>query len=180
MAVFSATLLLLALSGDSTMADPEHQPVSCAYDDRTDHGIAFHEDCGWIDAGGRPHVKPKYWRRFAFDRHGLIAVRLGNDWYWFDRSGRWSQTMLYDTWAEDFSDGLVRSPRGGKIGFVDRSLRLVIPARYDGALPFDGGVAEACIGCRLVQHGEHWMYEGGAWFCIDPRGRERRREGDNC
>jgi hypothetical protein len=153
---------------------------SCAFSDRVSREIEAPSDCGWIDKNGSAHIKPRYWRRVAFDRHRLASIRVGGNWYWFNRSGRQAQTMLVDTWAEDFVNGRARSPRSGKIGYVDRTLRLVIPARYDGALPFDNGVAEVCKECSLVQMGEHWMYEGGDWFCIDPRGRERRRNGQHC
>jgi hypothetical protein len=178
MAIASYIIGLLMIG--SGPAEPRPLPVSCAYSDSIHREIALHEDCASVDSNGRAHMKPEYRRRLAFDRHGLASVRLGSRWFWFDRSGRSAETMLYDTWAEDFSNGLARSPRAGKIGFIDRSLRLVIPARYDGALPFDGGVAEVCMGCSLVYHGEHGIYEGGTWFCVDRRGRERRRTGRNC
>jgi hypothetical protein len=88
--------------------------------------------------------------------------------------------MAMDGWAEDFSNGLARSPRSGKVGYMDRRLNLVIPARYDGALPFEKGVGEACKDCRVVHFGEHSSYRGGKWFCIDRRGREWKRAGANC
>ena len=65
-------------------------------------------------------------------------------------------------------------PDEGKIGFIDLHLALVIPARYDGALPFQDAGAEVCIDCRLISHGEHSSYEGGRWACIDHHGRERK------
>jgi hypothetical protein len=81
--------------------------------------------------------------------------------------------MAMDNWAEPFAEGLARSPVGGKIGFINRDLALVIPARYDGALPFEDGWAEVCIGCKLTSHGEHSSYEGGRWVCVDRHGHER-------
>ena len=174
----SGFAFLTALVG-ANAAEPAHLEA-CAYSDRVSREIEAPSNCGWIDKSGAAHIRPCYWRRFAFDAHGLASVRLGTSWYWFNRAGRSAQTMLVDTWAEDFSNGRARSPRLGKIGYIDRTLRLVIPARYDGALPFDNGVAGVCQGCSLVQMGEHWMYEGGKWFCIDPQGRERRRKGRRC
>jgi hypothetical protein len=173
-----AIIVAVLLSGAAVAQ--EHKPAFCAFNDRLSHETESYDDCGWVDADGRPHVKPEYWKRFEFDGHGLASARFGDRWYWFHLSGRSAETMLYDTWAEDFSSGLARTPRGGKIGFMDRRLKLVIPARYDGALPFDNGVAEVCNGCSLVRHGEHSIYEGGEWFCLDRRGRERRRKGRNC
>jgi hypothetical protein len=81
--------------------------------------------------------------------------------------------MAMDNGADSFADGLARSPVGGKIGFIDRNLALVIPARYDGAFPFADGWAVVCIGCKLVTEGEHSWYAGGSWGCIDRHGHER-------
>jgi hypothetical protein len=81
--------------------------------------------------------------------------------------------MMMDNWAEPFADGLARSPVGGKIGFIDRNLALVISARYDGAFPFEHGWAAVCTDCKLASDGEHSSYVGGRWGCIDPHGHEQ-------
>ena len=57
--------------------------------------------------------------------------------------------MTMDNGAEPFSEGFARSPVDGKIGFINLNLALVIPARYDGALPFQDAGAEIKIDCRL-------------------------------
>jgi hypothetical protein len=80
--------------------------------------------------------------------------------------------MVYDNGPDEFPDSLARSPVGQKVGYIDRRLRLVIPAKYDGAFPFQHGVAVVCLGCTVVSDGDHSWYEGGAWGCIDRRGRE--------
>jgi hypothetical protein len=171
--------MLLALAGDLSAA-AAHQPVGCAFNDRLAHEIISHRDCGWFDASGQPHLRAKYWKRLVFERGGLASVSFGGWFYLFDRKGRSAPVMTLDNWAEGFSDGLARSERGGKIGYIDRTLRLVIPARYDGALPFSHGVAAVCRGCTVDRSDEHWSYEGGQWFCIDRGGRESRRKGNNC
>ena len=92
--------------------------------------------------------------------------------------------MIMDNWPEDFSNGLARSPVGNKIGYIDRSLKLVIPARYDGAFPFEHGTARVCTGCTTQTAGEHSYYAGDRWGCIDRHGRAvgplRRREDIAC
>ena len=65
---------------------------------------------------------------------------------------------------------------GGKIGYINRKLNLVIPATYDGAYPFRDGVAVVCTACtieydRTVTEGERSWYAGGQWGRIDRRGR---------
>ena len=76
-----------------------------------------------------------------------------------------------DNGPDYFKDGLARSPVGGKIGYIDRKLNLVIPATYDGAYPFKDGVAVVCTACQIVSDGEHDWYEGGQWGRIDRKGR---------
>ncbi|WP_367116366.1 WG repeat-containing protein [Bradyrhizobium sp.] len=78
----------------------------------------------------------------------------------------------FDNSPDAFRDGLARSRVGQKIGYIDRGLTQVIPARYDGAYPFEGGHAVVCLRCSPVSDGEHSWYEGGEWGCIDRRGRE--------
>jgi WG containing repeat len=143
--------------------------LPCTYSGQRD--IVTVEDCGWIDASGRPHLRPGQRARLRYDRNWLSAVHL-DQWYAVRRDGLMAPVMAFDNWAEGFADGLARSPRGAKIGFVNRRLKLVIPARYDGAYRFEGGRAAVCIGCHLVSEGEHSSYSGGIWTCITVDGRE--------
>ena len=119
------------------------------------------------DAAGHFHLKRNHLRAPDFDRHGLASVYIGGGWYDARRDGRLAPVMARDNGAEPFADGLARSPQGGKIGFIDRHLAWVIPARYDGAFPSEQGWAEVCIGCKLTTDGEHSGYAGGLWGCID-------------
>ena len=81
-----------------------------------------------------------------------------------------------DNGPDYFEDGLARSRIGGKVGYIDRKLNLVIPATYDGAYPFKDGVAVVCTACTYVSdstatEGERGWYEGGQWGRIDRSGR---------
>ena len=131
------------------------------------------EHCAWSDASGRVHLKRRHRLALDFDRHGLASVNIGGGWYYVRRDGRTAPVMMMDNWAESFADGRARSPVGSKIGFINRELALVIPARYDGALPFAHGWAEVCIDCELATDGEHSWYAGGRWGCVDRHGHAR-------
>src|SRR4029077_3739959 len=98
----------------------------------------------WSDAAGHLHLKREHLLALGFDQYGLASVYIGG-WYYVRRDGRLAPVMMMDNWAESFADGLARSPVGSKIGFIDRKLALVVPARYDGAFPFEHGWAAACI-----------------------------------
>ena len=115
-------------------------------------------------------VIPEALRHLSF-REGPAVVAVGRDLFWVDRSGRAVPALPFDNGADYFVDGLARTIRKGKIGFVDRRLREVIPPRWDWASPFDGGVAAVCEGCRPSGNGEHRPVEGGRWGYVDRTGR---------
>src|SRR5882757_11055465 len=109
----------------------------CSYSSKAKGDVLHFEHCAWSDAAGHFHLKRKHRLVLDFDRHGLASVNIGGGWYYVRRDGRLAPVMAMDNWAEPFADGLARSPVGGKIGFIDRNLALVISARYDGAFPFE-------------------------------------------
>jgi hypothetical protein len=156
-------------AGQLTNAD-----YSCAYALKAEGGIRHIDHCAWSDAAGRVHLKRKLRLTLDFHRHGLASVHIGGRWHYVSQEGRLAPVMTWDNWAEPFANGLARSPVGNKIGFINRNLALVIPRRYDGALPFEHGWAVVCIDCKLTSSGEHSWYEGGRWGCIDRHGHERK------
>ena len=170
-AMFAGT----AWSVASPATNPDH---GCTYFPKANSpksmGDVLHvEHCARSDAAGHFHIKHQRLLALDFDRQGLASVSIEGAWYYVRRNGRLAPVMTMDNGAEPFSEGFARSPVGGKIGFINPNLALVIPARYDGALPFGDAGAEVCIDCKLVSHGEHSSYEGGRWACIDHHGHER-------
>jgi hypothetical protein len=139
--------------------------------------------CAATGPDGRPRLNRSHLARLRYDRDGLASVLLFNETD--KRKAQWSyvrrgvipvpvETM--DNGPDYFEDGLARSRVGGKIGYIDRKLNLVIPATYDGAYPFRDGVAVVCTACtivydRTVSEGERSWYEGGQWGRIDRSGR---------
>jgi hypothetical protein len=160
-----ALWLALALAQQAEPADR-----GCTY--ATPIDIQHFDRCAWIDTAGRAHLTRYHLARLDYRRVGSATVNIDEKWYRFRRDGRSAPVMVMDNWAEDFSNGLSRSPVGGKIGFIDRSLKLVIPARYDGAFPFDHGYAMVCTGCTIRRDGAYSTWRGGIWGCIDRRGHE--------
>jgi hypothetical protein len=90
----------------------------------------------------------------------------------------------FDNWADDFSDGLVRTVVNDKYGFANTQGKIVIKPAYDWASPFDHGYASACNQCRemcampggavevqSVAGGcDHRIMTGGKWLKIDKKG----------
>jgi hypothetical protein len=140
---------------------------------------AVFKQCAKLGPDGKFHLEPSYRARLRFGPHDLAAVNLlgvagaeKGRWFYVRSDGVMAPVMTYDAGPEDFPEGLARSPVGERIGYIDRTLKLVIPARYDGAYPFEQGAAVVCLGCAVVSHGGHSWYEGGEWGCIDPGGNE--------
>jgi hypothetical protein len=87
-------------------------------------------------------------------------------------SGKTAPALPFDNGPDYFVDGLARSVRDGKVGFVDESLDLAVPREWDFAFPFEGGVARVCTGCttRRQAGSEHSEVVGGTWGYIDREG----------
>ena len=141
------------------------------------------KQCASTGPDGLPRLKRSYLARLRYDRDGLASVMLFNgtdtrkyQWYYVRRGVIPVAVETIDNGPDYFEDGLARSPVGGKIGYIDRKLNLVIPAMYDGAYPFKDGVAVVCTACTYVSdptatEGERGGYQGGQWGRIDRRGR---------
>lgn len=134
------------------------------------------KQCATRGPDGQPNLTSSYLSRLQFGPDGLARVMLYSQggkkgqWYYMRRDKPLAPVETYDNGADDFVDGRARSPVGRKVGYIDRNLDLVISAIYDGAYPFDKGVAVVCLDCKLVSDGSHHWYEGGEWGAIDPKG----------
>ena len=147
--------------------------------------VAAHQTCvafsgGWTDftpctrtdASGHLTVPPRHVHSLKFDKYGLATVWTSG-FYYVTRDGRMARVLPFDNGADYFVGGLARTEVRGKVGFIDRKLRVVIPPRYDFAFPFNGGTAVVCNGCKETSDGgEHKSMVGGQWSIIDRHGRE--------
>ncbi|WP_342251117.1 WG repeat-containing protein [Sphingomonas sp. OTU376] len=150
---------------------PQRYPLPCFYAPRGGELDTF-PDCAAQDADGTIRLAPAHRMKLDHDRGGLATVHVGKSFHYVARDGRSAPVMVMDNGADPFVDGRARSEWNGKIGYIDRALHLVIARRYDGAMPFEKGVAEVCIGCSLTGDGEHHWYAGGRWLRVDRLGRE--------
>jgi len=161
---------LLALALAIAVQTGGRAPLDCAYAPRAGGEMSTFPHCAWNGAKGEVRFARRRLGGMAYDERGLASVYVGG-WRYVARDGRSAPVMTLDNGADPFVSGLARSANGKKIGYIDRSLRTVIPAQFDGAYPFENGLAVVCKGCRTVSEGEPSSYVGGSWGCIDPRGR---------
>ena len=119
-------------------------------------------------------ILPDHLRRLSYSDNGLATILIGRQHYYVKRSGALLPVVTFDNWADDFSEGLVRSLVQGKVAFFDTNFRGVIAPRYDWAWPFKGGRSLVCLGCiaeRSHRDG-HITVSGGRWGFINKKGIE--------
>jgi hypothetical protein len=162
--VLLASSLLLAAPAASSSADCV--PFANGW---TDFG-----PCVRVDSSGQRWVKTEHLRALRFDKDGIAAVWVEGvkGFFYVGRDGRMVPVIAYDNGPDEFVEERARTPVDAKIGYIDRTLRLVIPARYDWGFPFEHGRAVVCSGCAQKPVGEHRVVEGGLWGVVDREGRE--------
>lgn len=130
---------------------------------------------GYRGCSGEVGLPATFLNAEAFNACGIAAVLDMEGWRYIDRSGRsLVRPMVFDNGPDDFSEGLARYVDGGKYGYFDRCGKVVIPAQYDFALPFEGGKARAGFDCTFPPAdaaGEHRGYACKRW--IDLRHPDR-------
>jgi len=127
--------------------------------------------CATLQRDGSLTVHPDHLNELYF-RDGLAAIFMSAGWYYVTPAGRTAPVLDYDNGPDYFAEGLARTRRSGKVGFIDRTLAEWISPAWDFAFPFDDGVALVCQGCRShpTDDGEHFELRGGVWGYIDRKG----------
>ena len=74
--------------------------------------------------------------------------------------------------CEIFSEGLACVAVDGKIGYMDRTGKIVIKPQFDVATPFNNGIASVALGKYELQEGvSHFVRIGDKWGYIDKNGK---------
>jgi hypothetical protein len=127
---------------------------------------------GFRDAGGRVRIPARFRFVYEFFPEGITGAVDDAGFVFIDASGReLARAFPYDNGPDYFAQGLARIVKQRKIGFIDRSGRIVVPPRYDFALPFCEGRAVVCNGCRDIGSGDEAELSGGKWGYLDVQGR---------
>jgi hypothetical protein len=166
----SIITLALVVATQSIGPAAGHTSLDCAYAPRATGELSTFSLCAWKDAKGKVHFSRWHLKRMDFDGHGLASVYVGG-WRYVARNGRSAAVLTFDNGPDPFADGLARYQDGKKIGYIDRKLVTIIPARFDGGYPFENRRAVICNGCGTVLDGDYSSYINGSWGCIDRRGR---------
>ncbi len=172
----SPMLLVVLLLGAGTVLAMDQMPI-CVYLERaTDQNptpeIQSHGSCAIIQPDGSPTIHPDHLAAIDFGDDVAPAL-VGDQWYYVTPDGRTAPVIPFDNGADPFHEGLARTSSAGKIGFIDKTLRVVIPPRYDFAWPFENGRSLVCMGCKPGEPDSdgHGPVVGGEWGVIDSAGR---------
>jgi len=108
-----------------------------------------------------------------FEGAATSTIVVGKDQLYFvNRQGKTAPALRFDNGADYFVEGLARSVKAGKVGFVNLDLVEVIAPVWDFASPFQDGLASVCNGCAPKSDGkEHTIISGGKWGYIDKLGK---------
>jgi hypothetical protein len=133
-------------------------------------GLSMQGECGKLTGEDGFRIFPSHLKKMSFTE-GLAEVFVNDKVFYVSKSGKAVHIYLFDNGADYFSEGLARTISGGKFGFVDNRLNLIIKPKYDFAFPFKKGVAVVCNECRPVSEGEHRLMAEGRWGVINKSGR---------
>lgn len=150
---------------------------SCSYFVKDKEGVTdlgHFDGCAFATRDGSYRLFDVHLRALTFDQDGLASLRIGDGHFYVKPNGDLLSVVAHDNWADDFSEGLVRSLVNGKIGYFNDAFEQVIAPRYDWGWPFVNGRALVCKGCsaQLADAHEHWQVTGGLWGYIDSSGNE--------
>jgi hypothetical protein len=112
--------------------------------------------------------------RVDFGTEGLGAIIVDDRICFVNRQGKTAPALIFDNGPDYVVEGLARTVRNGKVGFVNTSLDVVVAPVWDFASPFRDGFAEVCMGCVKTPASpgdEHKMMTGGKWGYIDKSGK---------
>lgn len=151
------------------------QSLSCAFVPNQTKSNPYPEltqfkNCGQIDSTGNISLNKNTFKQVWFNKDGLADIRIHNGIYYINKNAQLVRTHLFDNGPDYFKEGLARTIKNNKFGFINKKLTVVIKPEYDFAFPFVNGQAKVCNGCNLKPVGEHKAVEGGQWGLIDKQG----------
>ena len=179
MKVLLILIVLTAFNG--CIASPKDHNESqlffdCTYcpietQDKPYPGLTLFRNCAYEDENGSIVIRDVHLKNMLFDDNNLASVYFKDtDIVYVNRRGKTARVLYFDNGADYFKEGLARTIKDGKIGFIDKNLDVVILPKFDFAFPFSDGVAVVCNGCYFVPDGEHSAVVGGKWRYIDKNG----------
>jgi hypothetical protein len=153
---------------------------SCGQNTKTDFILAFSDSSsgerlwGFKTTSGHIIIEPKYNRIYGSDTlHDIAFVQLNYKWIAIDKNDSVILTpFICDNGPDDIEEGLFRFVENDKMGFANSKGQKIIPAQFDFAFPFYGGLAGFSVGGKSEKFDEdHSIWNGGFWGFINHNGQ---------
>lgn len=118
-------------------------------------------------------IYSKHFDNMDFSEDNLSSLYTDHGMFYVSKSGDVVRTFFFDNGADHFKEGLTRTIKRQKFGFINKELKVVILPTYDFAFPFQNGKAVVCNGCKeeKEEHGEHMKIVDGKWGVINKEGK---------
>lgn len=130
-----------------------------------------YRNCIFIDNNCELKFTKEHFKNVDFTEDSIANIHIiGFGSAYVNKQGKVVLMHTFDNGADYFHEGLARSIKDGKLGYVNRALETVIPPQYDAAYPFKDGKAKVGINCNKVQADEHFFWDCKEWFYIDKNG----------
>jgi hypothetical protein len=151
--VIACGLVACSSSGTADRASCEFHPP----------GETQFDDCAVRNPDGSLTVSDEVLGEAPFGEDGLAAVWIDRQLYFVNRTGKTAPAFYFDNGADYFVEGLARTVRNGKIGFVNSELVELVAPQWDFAQPFAGGFAKVCVDCleKRKASTRSWLAESG-------------------
>ena len=98
------------------------------------------------------------------DKNGVVGI---------NRKGEilFDAFIFGDVQLDSYSEGLIRILQNGKIGYADKTGKIIIKPKYKCALPFVNGRAKVAYNFEVVKDKlENSIWESNSWFYINRNG----------
>jgi hypothetical protein len=163
--------LLVAASCARSSDHAQYRPIDCRHFPNLKPVVCE------LTSNGAIVVSKQSLADVSFGTEGLGSIIVDNrELYFVTRQGKTAPALIFDNGPDYVVEGLARTVKNGKVGFINAELDQVVAPIWDFAFPFEHGVAVVCMGCVSTpahpddEH-EHQTMTGGKWGYIDKRGR---------
>ena len=128
------------------------------------------DSCGYVNIKGEVIIPfGKYPVCFTDTlKNFAVVYAKGKGFIGIDRN----ENILFNVYEIDNgpdypSEGAFRIKENNKVGFADKTGKIIIKPAYDDALPFSEGLAGVCSGCTFKPEGEYKLRVDGKWGFIN-------------
>lgn len=171
-AIIIGSILSVFTGGCAPPPQTVEEWLPCAFMPVEDEARDVIAHCAHRSANGALVVEPVALGVLVTRGVDPAPVSIGGTLHYLNASGVAVPVLPFDNGADYFVEGLARTLQGGKVGFINEKLSVVIPPQWDFAFPFENGTAVVCDSCTFRPVGDgHREVVGGRWGLIDARGQ---------